>query len=902
MKRYTLFSLAGLLILTLAFGISTVLASPEPAPEQQASALHPNFALLDSNGVNVLESNNAISTMQTCGQCHDTEFISSHAFHSDLGLSDYNASSSAFDTSSGIFGEWNPLTYRYLSQTGDERLDLSTAEWLMLNGERVVGSGPATTSRDGKLLTDINANKDNPETSILNGNGTVATWNWDKSGTMEMNCFLCHLESPNTTARADAIHAGEFGNANTATLLGLDIVSQTAEGWEYNAAVFNEMGEIQSEILKIQDPTNSNCAACHGEIHTDAETTLLYNACDINYPQTATTGQVVSPQRINESGVNLTGKNDIDRSWDIHAERQLQCTDCHYATNNPAHVLEAQGANPEHLIYDPRTLDIGEYLERPDHNFARGESAQFNVAPKLKGTMRRCDSCHDSSKGHSDWLPYIEKHMAAVACETCHIPQMYAPAIQTYDWTVITTNGTAIESCRGVEGAPNEVTSLVTGYEPVLLNRTNIDGQQLLAQYNLITSFYWVYDDANGNKRPVRLIDLESVFLDKGNYASDIVATFDANSDGKLSNDELAIDSPAKEKTIKTKLSALGLNNPRIEGLVQPYSINHNVTQGKDAVNDCKACHNADSRVGQSIKLADRAPVMPVFDEANNVRGSGEIVKTEDGALYYQPTPANDKMYIFGSDRTSWIDWLGLAMLTGTILGVVVHSGLRYLAAKRHPKPVMKTKHIYMYEAYERFWHWLQALGIIILLLTGMAIHRPDLFSAFSFRVMVTTHTVLAALLVFNFLLSLFWHVVSGEIQQYVPHPYGFFDQAIAQAKYYIVGIFNHEKHPFEKTKERKFNPLQKVTYFGLLTVLLPLQGVTGILIWGTERWPAFSEAIGGLTILAPFHTLTAWLLGAFIIGHVYLTTTAGPTPLDPIAAMITGWEDMEVHEEDEKK
>src|SRR3989304_71561 len=145
MKRYTLITLAGFLILTLVFGISMVLASPEPAPEQQASALHPNFVLLDANGVNVLESSNAISTLQTCGQCHDTEFISSHAFHSDLGLSDYNASSNTFDASSGIFGQWNPLTYRYLSQTGDERLDLSTAEWLMLNGERVVGSGPATT-------------------------------------------------------------------------------------------------------------------------------------------------------------------------------------------------------------------------------------------------------------------------------------------------------------------------------------------------------------------------------------------------------------------------------------------------------------------------------------------------------------------------------------------------------------------------------------------------------------------------------------------------------------------------------------------------------------------------------------------------------------------------------------
>ena len=85
--------------------------------------------------------------------------------------------------------------------------------------------------------------------------------------------------------------------------------------------------------------------------------------------------------------------------------------------------------------------------------------------------------------------------------------------------------------------------------------------------------------------------------------------------------------------------------------MVQPYSINHNVTRGEDAVNDCKACHDAESRVAQPIKLSDSAPVMPIFDADNNVNGSGEIVTGEDGALYYQPMPAKDNMYVFGSSR-----------------------------------------------------------------------------------------------------------------------------------------------------------------------------------------------------------------------------------------------------------
>ena len=901
MKRYSLFLLLGLIVLALAIGIGSVLASPEPAPTSQASVLHPDFILLDADGVNVLESNNAVSTLQTCGQCHDTEFITSHAFHSDLGLSDYNAKSETFNTSNGLFGEWNPLTYRYLSPAGDERLDLSTAEWLMLNGEFVVGSGPATTSRDGAALDNLKDDVENPETAILDKDGNPTVWDWDKSGTMEMDCFLCHLETPNTTARADAIHAGEFGNANTATLTDLNIVSKSAEGWVWNAEAFNENGELKSETLGIQDPTNENCATCHGEVHPNSGDPLTISQCDLDYPQTATTGQVISGQRINESGVNLTNKEELDRSWDIHAERELQCTDCHYALNNPSHLSEIQSENPEHLIYDPRSLEIGEYLERPDHNFARGESAQFNVAPEYKGTMRRCENCHDASKGHTDWLPYIETHMETGACETCHIPQLYAPAIQTYDWTVVTVAGAASTSCRGVEGTPNEVTSLVTGYEPVLLNRTNIDGDTLLAPYNLITSFYWVYDEANGNKRPVRLIDLEAAYLDNGNYASDIVAAFDANSDGKLNDTELVIDSPAKEEAVKAKLVTLGLNNPRIEGKVLPYSINHNVTKGEDAVNDCETCHHEDSRMTQSIKLADHAPVMPVFDADNNVNGTGEIVTGEDGALYYQPVPANDDMYIFGSSRVSWVDWLGALIFAGALLGVVIHGTLRFFSWKKQPKGAVKTERVYMYEPYRRFWHWMQTLSIVLLLFTGLIIHRPDIFGVFSFRGVVTVHNVIAVILVINALLSLFYHITTDRMREFIPHPYGFFDDAIIQSKYYIFGIFKGEGHPFEKLPNSRMNPIQKMTYFMILNVLLPLQIITGSLMWAVQKFPAFTNALGGLPVLAPFHSLVAWLFATFILVHVYMTTT-GATPLEAMRGMVTGYEEVEVHEEQEVK
>ena len=184
------------------------------------------------------------------------------------------------------------------------------------------------------------------------------------------------------------------------------------------------------------------------------------------------------------------------------------------------------------------------------------------------------------------------------------------------------------------------------------------------------------------------------------------------------------------------------------------------------------------------------------------------------------------------------------------------------------------------------------------LLLTGLIIHRPDLFAVFSFAGVVSLHNVLAAILVVNAALSLFYHLATERMQEYIPRPYGFFDDAILQARYYTKGIFKGEPHPFEKRPDARMNPIQKLTYFGILNVLLPLQIVTGALMWGVQKWPEAAGALGGLPLLAPLHSLLAWLFASFIVGHVYLTTT-GATPLEGIRAMVTGYEEVEAHGKD---
>lgn len=901
-KFSRLFTLTGISLLLIAGAIlftqQVVSAQSSAVKDLQTSPLHPTFPLLDEDGKNVLDTGKPVSTMNTCGDCHDTAFIADHSYHVSVGFNEISPPGTSitgrtWDISPGYFGTWNSIEYRYLSPQGDYRVDLTTSDWIKLYGLRQVGGGPAMYSQDGRLLTDLSYRYGDLETSTVDPEtGMLNPWDWQKSGAVEMNCFLCHTPNPNNDARADALQSGNFMWANTATLIGTNIVSLENDTYIWNAAVFDEDGELLEDYVLIHDPTNNNCGLCHGLVHDNVEDPLITLGCSPERWSTITTGQIISSQKMSDSGMNLADKENLNRSWDIHAERLLTCVDCHYSINNPLYYQESEITKPTHLLFDPRRLEFGEYLEKPLHQFARGNSAQTNVAPELNYTMRTCESCHDAGRTH-DWLPYQESHFEALSCETCHVPQLFSSANMVHDWTVLLPGNLANRECRGSEGDVNTMGSLLTGYEPVLIPSLDSDGEMRLAPHNLITTWFWVYGDP---PRPVRLVDLEAAYFEDSAYHPGIVLRFDQNKDGELDPKEMIIDSPAKEEFVQDRLIFLGLTNPRIAGEIQPYSINHDIASADWALADCTACHGEQSRVTQSIKLASYLPgnTLPKFVGGSDLNLTGELQQTENGALFYNPSTDGENLYIFGHNNLPWIDWLGLGLFSVVVLGVMVHGGLRIYFTSRKSSEGKLTEKVYMYGTYERLWHWLQTAAIVLLLLTGLVIHKPSSFGFLYYRNVVSIHNILAAILAINASLSLFYHLASGEIRQYIPRPRGFFDRTFSQAMYYLRGIYKGENHPFEKTTEKKLNPLQQITYIGLLNVLLPLQGITGILMWGVQRWPSIASSLGGLPILAPAHTMIAWLFAAFIVLHVYLITT-GHTPLSSIEAMINGWEEIEV-------
>ena len=401
----------------------------------------------------------------------------------------------------------------------------------------------------------------------------------------------------------------------------LGLFSHTAARFTWNQDAFDENGELLPAFLGIQDPANENCGQCHGTVHQSQEP-LVVADCEDNGWETATTGMVFSAQRLSSTGTNLEDKSELTRSYDIHMERLVECTDCHFSINNPVYAVSGSDSL-ENLQFDPRRLDLGEYLFQPVHQFARGQSAQGSIAPELKDTMRRCESCHSVENSH-DWLPYADQHLDAIHCETCHIPQMYSPAIQQVDWTVVETDGSSQTTCRGVEGNTGTVSDLVTGFNPTLLQRANIDGSTKLAPYNLVSAWYWVHGDP---QQPVPQEVLQAAFLDGDQYRPEIIAVLDSNGDGVLTKSELALDTEEKAALIAAELEALGMQNPQIRAEVQPYSINHNVADSGWAIQECETCHTEESQLAAPVQLAGYVPggVMPDFVAGTNTLTNGSI-------------------------------------------------------------------------------------------------------------------------------------------------------------------------------------------------------------------------------------------------------------------------------------
>jgi thiosulfate reductase cytochrome b subunit len=650
-----------------------------------------------------------------------------------------------------------------------------------------------------------------------------------------------------------------------------------------DAGALDGAGNLRPTRILIHEPTAANCGRCHGIVGAASGPVSIPDGFEAPPPAdrpgsdfgfTQFGGAIFSPQKISESYLNVEAKERLDHPWDAHAGKVLSCTACHFAPNNPVRGAAKNDA-PKYLINDPRRLSLSEYLRAPDHRLSASE----------------CRSCHDPLQVHA-FLPYKERHLQELQCMSCHAPSLFGPVVQVIDRTVVRADGGPRYEYRNLERVEGEPLSAayLKGYAPALFPVTDSkSGRASVAPRNLVTTWRWV---AGADRAPVPAKNIRAAFLAGNAYRPDVLKTFDADGDGRLSDRELRLDTAVKVDIIRAHLSSLGASRPAIDGIVEPRPISHGVVAARFLSRECSTCHGRDSRMDMPVILASFSPEGVVPHIATTPSGSaavpGIIVPRQGGGLALVRAEGPKHLYILGFTNAAGVTWAGRSIFFLTLLSVGIHGGLRIRAARNRIAAHALLRKVYMYPVYERLWHWFMVFGVLVLLITGFEVHGD--FSLLGMPNAIAVHNVFAVLLAVNAFLSLFYHLASAAIHQFLPPTRDLRNSVLNQIAFYLGGIFEGEPHPSEKTPERKLNPLQQITYLLLLNVLFPLQIATGVLIWGVPRWPALADAIGGLTIISPLHLLLSWLFLTFLVVHLYLTTT-GHTVFSNIKAMIDGYD-----------
>jgi thiosulfate reductase cytochrome b subunit len=204
-------------------------------------------------------------------------------------------------------------------------------------------------------------------------------------------------------------------------------------------------------------------------------------------------------------------------------------------------------------------------------------------------------------------------------------------------------------------------------------------------------------------------------------------------------------------------------------------------------------------------------------------------------------------------------------------------------------------KKIYLHALPLRIWHWMNALMVIFLLVTGVQLRISGIADLRPHDPSLMIHKYAGWTMVGFYVLWFIYSIVSKNLRNNYAFGKNDLKGTLSQAKFYLISIFRGEQNPFRPSPDNKFNPLQKIAYGSTMFILAPVIIITGLLYTdiGTLRQFLLDSKITGL--VNAIHIMAAYMFALFLVIHVYMATL-GPTPLSHIKAMITGYE--EEHDE----
>ena len=208
----------------------------------------------------------------------------------------------------------------------------------------------------------------------------------------------------------------------------------------------------------------------------------------------------------------------------------------------------------------------------------------------------------------------------------------------------------------------------------------------------------------------------------------------------------------------------------------------------------------------------------------------------------------------------------------------------------------MSENKIYFYPIWLRIWHGINALGILILIITGinMQYSNPG-FKLMNFELAVDLHNICGILVTVNYLLFFFGNLLSSNSKYYRLKLKGLFKRLMLQIGYYTSGLFKNEPPPFPLSEKRKFNPMQKVSYLLVMYLFVPGLVITGLSLLFPETIIENVYSVSGIFLTAVLHASLGFLVSIFLIVHLYVASI-GKHPLSNFKSIFNGYHDINAH------
>jgi Ni/Fe-hydrogenase b-type cytochrome subunit len=206
----------------------------------------------------------------------------------------------------------------------------------------------------------------------------------------------------------------------------------------------------------------------------------------------------------------------------------------------------------------------------------------------------------------------------------------------------------------------------------------------------------------------------------------------------------------------------------------------------------------------------------------------------------------------------------------------------RFSTTLEHAIPPGLPEHrwVYLWHWPVRIMHWVAALSVVVLMVTGFMIGRPYFLtssgpSSFVLQWVRLTHFIAAAALVMTALVRVYWLIVGNRFERFpalFPIRPRDWVNMFRMIKFYML------IHPERAPRYLGHNPLQQ-TFYTITYLAAGLMVVTGFILFGQANpsgiimntFGRLAPLLGGMQMVRVIHHVVTWYFPMFIVFHIYL-------------------------------